>query len=106
MDYCQCIMFGSEALPSKIVCTTFHPYKSWIATAHENSSVVVWDYQLNQAVYEFSLSSLDEIEKENLQLSSLQKGRPAVAQGAKSKPGNIKRLLFFDDGNTGNLIGC
>jgi len=37
-----------------------HPFHPWLLTAHKNSSVIVWNYELKKVLYDINLQSLDD----------------------------------------------
>lgn len=93
----------------KIVALDTHPHLPWVVGANDNGVVRVWDYITRKAVHKFSITDLDNKEKDtNALLASLEKDPnyrgPKVVTGAnqnkasdqKKKLGNILVVKFVD----------
>jgi hypothetical protein len=57
-------IFVGSSPSTKIIATDVHLVQSWIATAHSNGDVIIWDYKLNRIAYEFNVGLFDEDKKD------------------------------------------
>jgi WD40 repeat protein len=90
----------------KLSAVELHPIKPWVATANDLGVVRLWDYETQKLVHKFSITDLDDQEKEGqaLQLSlerdptykgpKVMSSRPPDAK--KKQIGEIKYIKFVD----------
>lgn len=57
-------VFVGGGTSSKIIAVDSHLVQSWIATAHSNGDVIIWDYKQNRIAYEFNVGLFDEDKKD------------------------------------------
>jgi hypothetical protein len=90
----------------KVSAVELHPIKPWVATANDLGVVKLWDYESQKLVHRFSITDLDDQEKEgqalqqSLERDPTYKGpkvTPSRPTDAKKKQiGEIRCLKFVD----------
>eukprot|EP01102_Stenamoeba_stenopodia_P006202 TRINITY_DN1700_c1_g3_i1.p1 TRINITY_DN1700_c1_g3~~TRINITY_DN1700_c1_g3_i1.p1 ORF type:complete len:1438 (+),score=318.79 TRINITY_DN1700_c1_g3_i1:131-4315(+) len=56
----DCEAYFYSNVGSKVTSMEVHPFHPWLLTAHKNSTVVVWNYELKKVLYDINLQTLDD----------------------------------------------